>query len=89
MTGSDVLLAVIGLAIIALPVATYYKPFAAGVLGVVAMTAAAIFYTMVGKSAMTETTAAVFAVGAFVVAGLLAVAREVYKMRTQFEGAED
>lgn len=89
MTGSGILAIVIGLAIIALPVATYYKPFAAGVLGVLALTAAAIFYSVWGRSAMTETTAAVFAVGAFMLAGVLALVRAAHEVRDAIEARDE
>ena len=88
MTGSGILEILIGLAVIGLPLATFYKPFAAGVLGVCALTAAAIFYSVWGKSAMTETTAAVFAVGAFLLAGVLAIARVLIEVRDAIEDRE-
>ncbi|MET3924608.1 hypothetical protein [Devosia sp. 2618] len=84
------ILAIIALVlVVALPLATYYKPFAGGVLGICVLVAAALFFALVGKSAMTETTAAVFGASAFILAGLLAVAREIYLMRKHFEGQDD
>lgn len=88
MTGADVLQLVVGVVVIALPLATYYKPFAAGILGVLALTAAAIFFAVIGKSAMTETTAAVFAVGAFVLAGTLVIARTLHEIKDAIETRE-
>lgn len=89
MTGSGVLALLIGLAVIALPLATYYRPFSAGVLGVVALTGAALYFFGWGRSAMTETTAAVFAVGAFLLAGLLAMVRAAQEIRDAVEARDE
>ncbi|SFV33165.1 hypothetical protein SAMN05216456_1906 [Devosia crocina] len=89
MSGTGILALVAVVLVIALPLATFYKPFAAGILGVLAMTAAAVFFTVSGKSAMTETTAAVFVVGAFLLAGLLAVARILIEVRDAIEARDE
>lgn len=88
MSGFGVFFLIVAVALVALPVATSFKPFSAGVLGVLALTAAAIYFVMAGKSAMTETTAAVFAVGAFMLAGMLAVARKLHEVRLAIEDSQ-
>ena len=89
MSGSGILILVVIAMVVALPLATFYRPFAAGVLGVAALTASAVFFTISGKSAMTETTAAVFAVGAFLLAGILALARVVTEVRDALETKDE
>lgn len=85
MSGYGVLALIAVIALVALPLATYYKPFAAGILGILALTSGAVFFAVAGKSAMTETTAAIFGVGAFLLAGVLALVRVVTEVKDAIE----
>ncbi|RVO88246.1 hypothetical protein [Sinorhizobium meliloti] len=69
------LIAVIGLAIVICPFLLIYRPSQAGPFGVLLLFMLAGHYAMNGKSAFTEITAAVFGVGAFLLAGIVAIAR--------------
>lgn len=44
-----------------------------GLIGVLTLTATGIYYATQGKSAFTETTAAVFFIGAFILSALVAI----------------
>lgn len=69
------LVTVAGLAVAACPFLLIYRPSQAGPFGVLLLYMLAGYYAMNGKSAFTEVTAAVFGVGAFLLAGIVAIAR--------------
>mgnify|MGYP000944105995 CR=1 FL=1 len=75
MSGDTVAILIIGIAVVLSPVLTMYWPKFFGLIGVVALTAAGIYYAVAGKSALTETTAAVLIVGAFMLSATLAIYR--------------
>lgn len=69
------LVTVIGLAVAVCPFLLIYRPSQAGPFGVLLLFTLAGYYAMNGKSAFTEITAAVFGVGAFLLAGIVSIAR--------------
>ncbi|MDW9683217.1 hypothetical protein [Sinorhizobium meliloti] len=69
------LVTVAGLAVAVCPFLLIYRPSQAGPFGVLVLFMLAGYYAMNGKSAFTEITAAVFGVGAFLLAGIVAIAR--------------
>ncbi|MDW9814283.1 hypothetical protein GOC60_05215 [Sinorhizobium meliloti] len=69
------LVTVAGLAVAVCPFLLIYRPSQGGPFGVLVLFMLAGYYTMNGKSAFTEITAAVFGVGAFLLAGIVAIAR--------------
>ena len=71
MEPSSAIVLVLGVAVLLLPLLTSYYPQQAGRIGVLALTAASVFFFTMGKSAMTETTAAILAVGAFLLAAII------------------
>jgi len=69
-------IALIGLLFVLGPILTVINPKLFGIAGVLVLTAAGIFYSVMGQSAFTEITAAVFVVGAFLQAGLVVLIRQ-------------
>ncbi|GGA63919.1 hypothetical protein [Pelagibacterium lentulum] len=69
-------IALIGLLFVLGPVLTIINPKLFGIVGVLVLSAAGIFYSVMGQSAFTEITAAIFVVGAFLQAGLVVIIRQ-------------
>lgn len=65
----------LALAVLVCPFVLIYRPSDAGPFGVLLLFALAGFYVLYGTSAFTEITAAVFAVGAFLLAAIVSIAR--------------
>lgn len=74
-SNTALLFLIIQLLLITVPICIVFWPKIAGTIGVLTLSAAALMFFWVGSTAMTETTAAVFAVGAFCLAGILGAKR--------------
>lgn len=85
MSGSSIALLLIGGSVVLSPILTMFWPRLFGLIGVVALTAAGIYFAVSGKSAFTETTSAVFICGAFVLAGILAIHRELRRSNADMD----
>lgn len=70
-----VLVTAVGAAVVICPFLLIYRPSQAGPFGVLLLFMLAGHYALNGKSAFTEITAAVFGVGAFLLAAIVAIAR--------------
>lgn len=67
----------LGGVVILAPLLTVYWPKLFGVFGVFMLTAAGIYFAVVGKSAFTEITSSVLIVGAFLLAAIIAIFRSL------------
>lgn len=77
MTANGILFLVLGAAVVLSPILTVFAPRVFGMIGIIALTCAGIYFAAAGKSAFTETTSAVFICGAFALAGLIAILNEI------------
>lgn len=77
MASSTALILVLGALVVLGPLLTIYWPKLFGVLGVLVLTAAGIYFAVAGKSAFTEITSAVLIVGAFLLAVMIAIYRSL------------
>ena len=75
MSSNSIALLIVSAGIALLPLLTLLWPKMFGAVAVLAMTAAGIYFAIWGGSAFTEITAAIFYIGAFITAVLLALYR--------------
>lgn len=83
-----IIVLVLLLAVVICPFVIIYRPADAGPFGVLVLFLLAGYYVTEGKSAFTEITAAVFAVGAFLLAALVALARIAERAFSQATGQQ-